>query len=242
MLDFAEISLVVVCLSVSLLNATVGTTGGLTFAAMATLLPIGAVIPIHGIVEASAALFRWHLMRRYVDFDFLVAFTIGGAAGFFVGWPLVGLFSVDALKVLLGAFILIIAWAPLSKTKVSHSRYSSLSGGITSCLTVLVGATGALVAAIIARNQIDHRHVIGTHAACMTFQHGGKVLLFGVSGFTFVKFSGLISALILAIIIGTWLGKRILIRTPQQVLSWGLKVIVTVLGGRLLVQGLFAIV
>lgn len=234
MLEASDIVLVVVCLSVSLFSASIGTSAGVNFAAMATVLPPAVVVPIHGLVEGLSSAIRWILFREYVNYRFLVAFTLGGSIGLLAGWPFIGAFSDEGLKTLLGAFFLFTTWAPLGWMRLPPL----LGGASTSSLSVLVGATGPLVAALIARQEPDHRVVIGTQGACTTFQHWGKVLLFSVWGFSFANYAGLIVALTLTTVIGTWLGKRILLRVPQRVLRLTLKLIVTVLGLRLLLQGL----
>lgn len=232
--EVSDIVLVVVCLVVSLFSPSVGTSGGVTFAVMATMLPPSVVVPLHALVEGLSSAIRWTLLREFVNYRFLVAFTLGGVVGLLAGWPLIGYFSDAGLKTLLGVFFLFSSWAPLG-----WMRLPPLLGGVsTSCLSVLVGATGPLVAALIARQESDHRVVVGTQGACTTFQHWGKALLFAAWGFSFANYTGLIVALTLATIIGTWLGKRILLKVPQRVLRLALKIVVTVLGLQLLIDGL----
>lgn len=234
MLETTDIVLVLVCFVVSLLSPAIGTSGGVTFAVMATVMPPAAVVPVHASVEGLASAIRWTMLREFVDYRFLVAFTLGGALGFVAGWPLIGLFSDDALRTLLGAFFVLTAWMPLRWMRLPPA----IAGASTSCLTVLVGATGPLVAALIARGNADHRAVIGTQGACTTFQHFGKAQLFALWGFSFTPYLDLIGALSVATIIGTRLGKQILVYAPQLILRRLLKATVTVLGLRLLQDGL----
>lgn len=234
MLTAAEMMAVLACLLVSVLNTTIGTTGGVTFAAMASVLPPTAVVPIHGLVESIASLFRWWLLRKFVDYRFLAFFTLGGCLGFAAGYPLIGRLSDDMLRTLLGGFILVVAWAPLGWIRVPPA----LAGAVTSFLSMLVGATGPLVAAIITHYESDHSRVIGTQGACTAIQHGVKAALFGLWGFSFAAYLPVIVALTLAIVGGTWAGRWVLLRAPQSVLKLLLKLIVTVLGVRLLLQGL----
>ena len=232
--DFTDIILTLICFIVAFFNASVGSTGGVTFAAMATFLPAPVVIPIHGLVEGLSSAIRWAMLYRSVNYQFLRAFLFGGLIGFVIGWPLIGKFSDEHINILLGSFMLLTIWVPLKILKLP----SAMGGTLTSSLTLLVGATGPLVTAILMRHESSHRAVIATQGACTTFQHWGKVLLFGLAGFSFTQYIELIILLSVAITAGTALGKNVLIRVPTQVLHLILKVIVSILGGRLILRGL----
>lgn len=229
-----ELALIGVCFVVSLFSVSIGTSAGLTFAAMISVLPPSVVIPVHAVLEGFSSGVRWTLLRRLVDYRFLRLFLCGSLLGFVAGWPLIGLFPDDTLGTMLGAFLLVTVWAPLTWLRLS----SAVGGALTSALTVLVGATGPLVAAMIARGQPDHRVVVATQGACTTFQHFGKALLFLAWGFPFVEHAALTAALVLATVVGTALGKRVLFRVPQRLLKLALKLVVSVLGVRLVAVGL----
>ncbi len=233
-LQTTDVVLVLVCLAVSIVSPAIGTSGGVTFAAMATVMPPAAVVPVHGFIEGVASAMRWTLLREFVHYRFVLLFTLGTVAGLVAGWPLIGLFPDDVLRMLLGTFFLFTAWAPLTWIRTSPA----LGGLSTSCLSVIVGATGPLVAALIARRERDHRVVIATQGACTVFQHFGKALLFSLWGFSFANYAGLIIAMIVVTIIGTYIGKRILLKSSQQTLRLALNAIVTVLGVQLLLEGL----
>jgi len=232
--DTTELILIAVCLLVSLFNASVGTTGGVTFAAMASVLPPTAVVPIHGLVEGTSSFVRWLMLREFVDLRFVYAFVAGSVFGFALGWPLIGVFPAGILQIVLGLFILTIAFAPVGRIRLP----AALTGAATSCLTMIVGATGPLVAAILTHHLSDQRQLIATQALSTAWQHSTKALLFGIWGFSFTPYIQLICALIAAIVIGTWLGKKILLRVPQRVLRHLLKIVVTLLGIRLIYMGI----
>ncbi|MCH9672689.1 MAG: sulfite exporter TauE/SafE family protein [Gammaproteobacteria bacterium] len=232
-LSLSEWVLVGVCTLVSLFNASIGTTGGMTFAAMATVLPPAAVVPVHGLIEGTASAFRWALLRQFVDYRYWRAFLLGNIVGFVVAWPFIGALSDEWLRVLLGFAILTLAWVPMGNFRIPAAAGGAGSG----CLTVLIGATGPLVAALLSRTLDDHRSVIATQGACTAFQHGGKAALFALWGFSFAPYWELIGALVAAIVVGTWLGRRILIAASPKHLKLALKVLVSVLGVHLIYQG-----
>ncbi len=226
--------MVLTCFAVGIVSPSLGTSCGVNFAVMANFLPPAAVVPLHGVLEGFSSAVRWSLLQEFTGYRFLVAFTVGSGLGFIAGWPLIGRFSDNELRLLLGGFFLMSVWIPLGWMRLS----ASLGGAVTSSLSLLVGATGPLVAALIARSEQDHRVVIATQGACTVLQHWGKVILFAVSGFSFASYIELIVVLCVATLFGSWLGKRVVLRLPQKMLKLALKAVVSMLGLKLLLDGL----
>lgn len=223
-----------VCFLGSLISVSIGTSCGLLLAAMVTVLPPTVALPLHGLIEGLSSGIRWTILRHHVNYRYLVYFAAGGTLGLVFGWPLIGAFSEQALTLVLGLFLLITLWVPLAWLSVS-----TFAGGAgTSCLTLLVGATGPLVAALLARSQNEHRTVVATQGACTVFQHWGKVLVFAVSGFSFMHFWHLILALSIATIVGTVAGKYFLNIIPAVYLKMALRCVVSLLGIRLMLVGM----
>lgn len=239
-LSGTELILVLVCFLVAIWNTSVGPTGAITFATMATLLPPAAVIPLHAIVEAGANLSRAWLLRQFVDWQFALPFIGGGLIGIVVAAPILSqaFISQEILQVFLGINLLLITWMTLPSYGLSKRLFSVIVGLITSFLTLFVGATSPLVSTLISQRDQDHRRMLGTSAACMLFQHGVKIPIFGLLGFSITAHAKLVLFLLLAIILGTWLGRKVLLNLPQNVIKPIFKVLITVLGINLIRQGL----
>jgi uncharacterized membrane protein YfcA len=234
-----EILLLGVAFLVSLWNASVGPTGAITFATMASVLPPAAVVPVHAVSEAYAAAARWLFFRQHIDWRYVGAFALGALAGFALAWPLleVGGLPDHLLRILLGSFILATTWLPLPPLGAGQAGFPALGGGVTSFLTLFVGATAPLVAALIAQRHQDHRLVLGTSAVCMALQHGAKIPIFGLLGFSFAAFGQLLVALCLLTALGSWLGRRVLIAVDQAKVRILFKAVVTLLGIKLILDG-----
>lgn len=236
----SELFLVLVWFAVSLWNTSVGPTGGVTFATMASVLPPTAVIPIQAVVESTSSVFRAVLLRQFIDTGFLLAFVVGGAAGFVIG--LIFRFytppSDDVLRIIMGTAIIVTTWAPLSKIRMDHKNFPALVGMVTSFVSLFVGGVAALTAAALDHKHDDHRHVIATMTASLIFQHSVKVVIFGVLGFAFAAHAKLMVAMFLAATAGTWVGKRVLMNVPQHIIKPVFRILVTVLGGQVLIRGL----
>jgi uncharacterized membrane protein YfcA len=217
---------------VAIWNASVGPSGAITFASMAIILPPFTVIPIHAAVEGVAAFLRTVLLRKYVDWFFVRYFTAGAFLGFLTGAPLFYSLSLTegVLRVVLGISILLITWARFPRfSENSWKRLTLLGGFSTSFLTIFIGATSSLVAALVQQNRSDHRQTLGTSSICMAIQHGGKIPVFGLLGFSFVQYGELLAHLILASFIGSWIGRYLLISVPQKITRSLFKLVLTVI-------------
>lgn len=236
-----ELVLVAVAFLISIWNTSVGPSGAVTFATMATLLPPPVVVPIHAVTEAAANVVRTYILRQYVDWRFVLPFAAGGLLGFGLGMPLVRLVSSshDILQIILGSFILIATWVPLARLGPEKGFFAAAGGLVTSFLTLFVGATTPLVAATIGQRHKDHKKVIGTSAGCMLYQHFLKIPIFGVLGFSFGAYANLLLALVLATTIGTWIGRQLLIKIPLDIIKPIFKIVITILGIKILLEGLY---
>ena len=102
------------------------------------------------------------------------------------------------------------------------------------------GATGVFVAAVIKTMKLDRLTHIATHAACMSLQHGIKVLAFGLLGFAYGDYLPLIALMIASGLLGTFAGRHVLIRTPDERFHILLNGLLTLMALRLLWQGVSA--
>ena len=77
-------------------------------------------------------------------------------------------------------------------------------------LNVTFGATGPLTAPFFLSLGLSRFQLIGTKAASQMGSHIAKIVVFGIAGFAYAPWAGLLLILCLSVILGTWLGTRIL--------------------------------
>lgn len=230
--------LVAVAFLGSAITAGLGIGGGITvIVTLASLVPAAAVIPLHGVVQLGSNIGRAAVQRAHIDWPIVSYFVIGSVAGAVVGGSLVVQLPENVLKVLLALFILYAIWGPM---RFGMSRFGpvmlAVAGGISTFVTMFIGATGPFVISVFAPRLPDRRRLVGTHAACMIMQHSLKILVFGLLGFSFSPWMPLLAAMIGAGFLGTLLGSRILHWAPEAVFRKALKVILTVLAANLLLS------
>jgi uncharacterized protein len=101
-----------------------------------------------------------------------------------------------------------------------------IGGGVISALSMLVGATGPLVAVFL-KAIPDRQQLVATHAMLMTIQNVFKVVVFVALGFAFATYLPLLVAMIAAGFVGTAIGSRLLVKVPEAAFRWGFKIILT---------------
>lgn len=225
---FTATILIVLSFFTSALSAAFGLGGGVAMlGALAGSVPPSVIIAVHGVVQFGSNLGRAVLQKDHANWPLVGRFLIGAIAGVALGaWLFVSLPDKILLGVL-GVFILIMAWVPKPKLPGLEKSGMILGGGISSVLTMFVGATGPFIQAILMPLGLDRKSQIATHAVMMTAQHLLKVLAFGFIGVALMAWLPLIAAMIVTGFIGTVMGTRLLENMPERVFQVLLKTLLT---------------
>ncbi len=222
----------------SFITAAFGAGGGVLLLALMTLfLPATAVIPLHGVIQAGSNAGRTLVTWRHIQWPLVAVFSLGGMAGALAGSGLLVQLRAGWLELALGAFILWSCWAPpLVLRHAGHGRIA-LGGGVTSLVTLFVGATGPFVAALFRPMGLERRRHVGTFSACMVVQHGLKIGVFGLLGFAFGPYLPFLAGMLVTGFLGTLLGRLTLDRLGDRRFRWMLNAILTLLALHLLYRG-----
>lgn len=215
----AGINLLLILISVftSAFTAAVGVGGGLLLImALAQVMPAAALIPVHGMVQTGSNIGRVALTWRHVDRKVIAAFLPGVVLGALAAaWLLIRL-PAGLLELCIAAFVLYSCWGPGLPKRALGRAGVLLAGALTTLLSSLVGASGPMVAAFIKQGQADRLGKVATFSACMSAQHLTKAFVFGMAGFVFRDWLGLMLAMVASGFLGTWLGLRLLRRLSEH--------------------------
>lgn len=219
----------------SMLAAMLGLGGGvIMLAALASLLPAQAVIPVHGLVQLGSNAGRAAMLRAHWRVEAMGPFLLGAVIGVALGGALAVDAPASAIQMAVGAFIL---WSLVAKPPAFLRRSAWLAGGFSSFLTIFVGATGPFVAAYLRGFGFAKEAQIGTHAALMTAQHLLKTIAFGALGFSFAQWAPLICAMVASGFLGTLAGRAVLVRLDEATFRRAFSVVLALLGARLFLGG-----
>ncbi len=218
------------------LTAAFGLGGGLALlAVMSAIFPAPAVVPVHGVAQLGSNTGRFFLQRKDVIWPIVLWFTAGGVLGAGFGGRLAIEMPVWALRAGVGAFILLTVWGPRPKSFSPGVKTFFTTGAIGAFLTMFFGATGPIAATMLSATKLGRLNIVATHAACMTAQHGLKIIAFGFLGFAYGPWAAIITVIVLSGFAGTALGTRYLRQMPEKTFTEGFKYILTAIAIYLLV-------
>ncbi|MEM7409712.1 MAG: sulfite exporter TauE/SafE family protein [Myxococcota bacterium] len=226
----------------SILSAIVGMAGGIVLLTVMLLFfePLVA-IPLHGLVQLVSNSSRTVIQRAYVDWDLVWRYSVLLLPMGFLGLAFLRALPPDGARALIGAFVLVATWLPgllllgTHPDRLDRGRRFLVLGGVVGALNTVVGATGPLIAPFFLDLGMERRALIGTKAACQTLGHLAKAVIFGVAGFAFLGFLAPLAVLAASVVLGTWLGSRILGRVTEATFVRLYKTVLTLVALRLVV-------
>lgn len=220
--------LVAISFFTSALTAAFGLGGGVAMlGALASTVPAGVIVAVHAIVQIGSNIGRAIVQRAHVLWPVTMRFTFGSIIGIGIGALSLVAIPEKALLVLLGVFILTMAWIPKPNIPGLDKAGVILGGAISAIATMFVGATGPLTNAILKALGADRKQIVATQAMCMTIQHILKAIAFGFIGFSFADWLPLVVAMIASGFLGTLFGTRLLDRMSEKTFSFVLKWMLT---------------
>jgi len=208
--------LIVINFCASALTVSVGLGGGvIMLAVLANILPIGAVVPVHGVVLMGNNASRSFVLRKHITWSIATWFVAGTIVGVMCAAPLAVTLPKSWLFIAIGIFIFYTIWSPSGFLSRFTKPVYLIGGAVTGFFTIFIGATGPMVAALLPKNKLEPQELVATHGFLMTIQHGIKLVAFGVLGFAFAQWAGLMVLMIVAGYLGAYAGSKILNRLPK---------------------------
>jgi uncharacterized membrane protein YfcA len=139
---------------------------------------------------------------------------------------------------LLGVFILLFTWTPKERFFYRiPCQYFGL-GLITAFFSLFVGATGPMGLTAIIREKMSPNTLIATSSAMNASVQGAKVGAFLAIGFSFVPYLNLLISVIVAVTVGSLVGKVIRARLPGAQLLLAVKLLLSLLAVRMIINAL----
>ncbi len=223
----------------SLVTATLSLGGGtLMIAVLALVFPPAVVVPLHGFIQLGSNSGRALVQRAHIQWHLIVWISLGAVLGVTVGGLFASSLPDHLFTAAIGVFIIITAWLPQPRIVGENPVVQVAGGAVIAALSMVVGATGPLVATFI-KGLADRRQLVATHAMLMTIQTMLKVVAFMLLGFAFGAYLPLMLAMILSGFVGTALGSRLLVHVPEAAFRIGFKLILTLVALDLIRGALF---
>ena len=209
--------------------------GSLLLAAMASLVPPTALIPVHGVVQLGSCVFRAALLARHIYWAPFAAFAFGSVIGVAFGGLIVVELPPAVVTTGVGIFVI---FSVLYRAPAWLGNHGFLTGLISSFLTMFFGATGLFVATFSKALGLERQGYVATHASLMTLQHLLKVVTFGILGFAFGPWLVFTVLMMVFGVLGTLAGRSVLIRMSEHIFKRVLDAVLILISLRLIWMGL----
>lgn len=178
--------------------------------------------------------------REEVDTGLVGWFALGAVPAALAGGVLFAATPAGVLGRILGAFMLAsVAWRHLRRgqTRRPARRSFSAIGAVFGFLSALLGSVGPLVAPFFLAYGLVKGAYIGTEALATVVMHVTKLIAYG--GASVLATSAVLSGLALApaMILGAWLGKRVLDRLPERAFVLIIEAVLLIAGAIFVIGG-----
>lgn len=221
------------------ISAAVGLGGGVSMiAVMATVLPVSVVVPLHGAVQIGSNAGRAAVQFKHVSRPLLLWFALGAIIGAAVGGNIAVRLPETALKIGIATIILWMVWGRPPAFADLPRRTMALTGFVSTVLSMFFGATGPIVGAVLATQNLTRHQFVATQAATALLMHILKIIVFGLLGFAFGPWLFLLFLMIASGFLGTLAGSHLLGKMNEQVFKKIFRIVMTILALNILIQSL----
>ena len=231
-----ELFLGILTFLTSTIAAIVGLGGGMMLITMLpSFLPINALIPVHGLTQMTSNLSRAVFGYKDVQYEVIPKFLLGSFLGIGIFASILNFISLEYVPLFIGVYILLSLWSEKFNEKIKRYESYFLAGFFQTGLSIVVGATGPLTMTLLLKDYKNKDKVVATSAALMSLSHILKVFVFMYFGFVFFDYIGIIIAMVIGAIAGSWVGTKLRNIIDGKKFTIILKVLLTALAIKVIV-------
>ena len=231
-----ELFLGIVTFFTSTIAAIVGLGGGMMLITiLPSFLPINALIPVHGLTQMTSNLSRAVFGYKDVQYEVIPKFLLGSFLGIGIFASILNFISLEYVPLFIGVYILLSLWSEKFNEKIKRYESYFLAGFFQTGLSIVVGATGPLTMTLLLKDYKNKDEVVATSAALMSLSHILKVFVFMYFGFVFFDYIGIIIAMVIGAIAGSWVGTKLRNIIDGKKFTIILKVLLTTLAIKVIV-------
>lgn len=225
--------------TISLVAAAVASVAGFGIGSLITPLlsltiSTKLAVAIVSIPHFVATAMRFWMLRKHVDKKILLGFGLMSAAGGLIGALLHSHFATPALTLIFGAILIFAGFmgaSGLSEKMRFHGALSWLAGGVSGLLGGMVGNQGGIRSAALLGVQISKESFVATATAIGLIVDIARMPVYFWSEWTgIIDNRHWILLTTLGVVIGTFMGSKILKRLPERTFRRIVSSIVFILG------------
>lgn len=221
----------------ALTSASLSIGGGyILFGATTLLFPLASAIALQPVFSYASLLSRSIAFRDAISWRIVLPFTLGSVGGVALGLAVYRLIPEHALALAVGAGMLLLAWTRPAIPASHTGKAYFVVGGIHALAGTLLGL-GSVLQPVLLNSGIDRRALVGTFATCLLVLEAIRLAGYAGSGFSYAPF--VLSAIVATVggLAGTWVGRSLIGRIPEDLFRWVLRFLISGVALRLLAIG-----
>jgi uncharacterized membrane protein YfcA len=218
-----DINTLILFLLLTLVAEIFGTVGG--FGSSVFFVPIaGFFVDFHSVLGITVMLHmlsnvsKIALFRKSVDRRLLLQIGLPSLIFVIIGGWLTSKFDTSVLKLLLALFLITMSlfFLVIKNAEVRPTASNAIvGGGISGLIAGLVGTGGAVRGLTMAAYNLEKEVFVATSSMIDFFTDAGRTFVYAGQGYIHDHDLYLIPFLLLAALLGTWIGKLLLQRIDQ---------------------------
>lgn len=237
----------VAALLTSILSAVAGLGGGvILLLVIAQFVAPTVAIPIQGAIQMVSNGSRAAMLRQQISWPVVGWGAVLVLPASFLGVRIATALPEDAVRLGLAAFVLVLAWRPdLLKARNATQREPSEArtmllgvGAASGFLNTTVGASGPVVSPFLKAVTASHKAFVASAGAMQVWAHTSKLIAFSASGWSIADHRNMIIVGVAGVVVGSWIGTRVLDRVSEAGLDLVFKVVLTALALRMILTAL----
>ena len=170
-----------------------------------------------------------------VQYETIPKFLLGSIVGIVLFASILSMISLQYVPLFIGIYILLSLWSQKFNDKIKKYENYYLVGFLQTGLSIVVGATGPLTMTLLLKDYKDKDKVVATGAALMSITHILKVFVFMYFGFVFFDYIGIIIAMIIGAVAGSYAGTKLRDKIDGKKFLMLLKVLLSALAIKVII-------
>ncbi len=227
----------IMALCSSIISGISGLGGGiLLLAFMTPLFAPNILIPLHGTVMLCSNLSRVSVSYKNINPRIIGLFTVGALIGALAGAPFTVSLPKDTFGIILAVAILFMTWLPKLKREFRFPGQFLVVGAVASFLSLFIGATGPFTAPFFLKAKLGKDGFVVNRTASNIPVHLFKLGVYMFSGFILSQWWQYLAVAVPMVFIGSWIGKQLLGKIPEDKFTIIMKVVISILVLRMLLK------
>lgn len=228
----------IIFLLLVLVCETIGTISG--FGASVFLVPLAGMffdfktaLVLTGIVFIFSSFSKLFLFRKHINRSLIFKIGIPSVVFTLIGAYLNNKVDLKFAELAMGIFLIAFAITFLIKKnfKLKENNFNDVSGGITSgFFTGFIGTGGAIRGAALSAFNLPKNVFVSTSAGIDLGGDLGRTIVYTANGYLDKKYLWYIPIMVVLAYAGSWLGKKLLDKVPENIFKKLVLVLILAIG------------